>query len=244
MTRLSVNVNKIALWRNARGGNFPNLQQVVRDCERFGAEGITIHPRPDQRHIRESDVWALSRLVQTEFNVEGYPSEAFLALVDSVRPHQVTLVPDSPDALTSSQGWDTLGHAGWLKEVVARLQESGCRVSLFVEPQCQMVEGASAIGTNRVEFYTGPYAEQFPANPEAAISPYLEAARMANELGLGINAGHDLNLPNLTYWCQHVPATLEVSIGHALWVDAVYYGMENTIRMYRRSIANGLAASS
>jgi len=244
MTRLSVNVNKIALWRNARGGNFPDLQQVVQDCERFGAEGITIHPRPDQRHIRTDDVWTLSRLVQTEFNVEGFPSEAFLALMENVKPHQVTLVPDPPDALTSSQGWDTVGQSSFLHEVVARLQTSGCRVSLFVEPRSNMVEGALAAGANRVEFYTGPFAELFPANPDAAISPYKQAALTARKIGIGINAGHDLNLPNLAFWCQHIPETLEVSIGHALWVDAVYYGMENTIQMYRRSIANGLAAAS
>jgi len=239
MTRLSVNVNKIALWRNARGGNFPDLEQVVRDCERFGAQGITIHPRPDQRHIRTGDVMSLSKLVTTEYNIEGYPTEAFILLMESVKPHQVTLVPDPPDALTSSEGWDTVVQAALLRAAVSRLQQAGCRVSLFVVPNSKMVEGAASIGADRIEFYTGPYAEQFPAKPEKAISPYRAAASVAIANGLGINAGHDLNLLNLEYWCRNIPETLEVSVGHALWVDALYYGLENTIRLYLRSIAKG-----
>lgn len=233
-------MNKIALWRNARGSNFPDLEQVVCDCERFGAQGITIHPRPDQRHIRTADVLSLSTLVRTEYNIEGYPTEAFLQLMEVVKPHQVTLVPDAPDALTSSEGWDTVAQADLLRLVISRLQYAGCRVSLFVEPIAQQVEGAATVGADRIEFYTGPYAEHFSTNPKAAIAPYMQAAEVAQANGLGINAGHDLNLPNLEFWCQRIPQTLEVSIGHALWVDALYYGMENTIKLYLRAIARGV----
>ena len=237
MTKLSVNVNKVALWRNARGGNLPNLDQIVQDCERFGAEGITIHPRPDQRHVRRDDVYRLRSLVTTEYNIEGYPSEDFLLLMEEVKPHQVTLVTDPPEALTSSAGWDTIREKDFLKDVVARLQLVGCRVSLFVESDAAMVASAARCGTNRIEFYTGPYAEHFAINPEHAIAPYVKAAREAMTCNLGINAGHDLNLYKLYYWVTQIPETLEVSIGHALWVDALYYGMENTIRLYRRAIS-------
>ncbi len=238
MTRLSVNVNKIALWRNARGGNFPNLDQVVLDCERFGAQGITIHPRPDQRHIRRDDVFRLRDLVSTEYNIEGYPSEDFLSLMAVVKPDQVTLVPDPPDALTSSEGWDTVKHAFFLKDVCHRIQGYGSRVSLFVEANPAMVAGAARAGADRIELFTGPYAAGFDGDPDTAISTYRTAAQEAVGHGLGINAGHDLNLPNLAFWCREIPQTLEVSIGHALWVDALYYGVENTIRLYRRVLSS------
>jgi pyridoxine 5-phosphate synthase len=235
MTRLSVNINKIALWRNSRPGNFPDIEQVATDCERFGAQGITVHPRPDGRHIRYQDVVRLKNLVQTELNVEGYPSADFLQLIESVKPAQVTLVPDPPEALTSSAGWDTLTHKAHLRQVVQQLQSWGCRVSLFVEPDELMVVGAAETGTDRIEFYTGPYAAGFSNDPEAAISAYIDAAERAIACGLGIHAGHDLNIENLSYWCSRIPQTLEVSIGHALWADALYLGMENTIRLYLRA---------
>jgi pyridoxine 5-phosphate synthase len=238
-TRLSVNLNKVALVRNARGADFPDLLAVSDDCERFGAQGITVHPRPDERHVRRADVTALRERVRTEFNVEGYPSEDFLRLVERARPHQVTLVPDPPEAITSSEGWDTVGHAGFLADVVGRLHAAGCRVSLFLEPREDLVQAARETGTDRVEFYTGPYAEGFAADREAAIAPYLRAAAAADAIGLGYNAGHDLNRPNLAFWAERLPGTLEVSIGHALWVDAWYLGLENTIRLYRRALGHG-----
>jgi pyridoxine 5-phosphate synthase len=221
MTRLSVNINKIALLRNSRGANIPDVVQFAKDCERLGAQGITVHPRPDERHIRRSDVYALKEVVATEFNIEGYPSNDFLKMVCEVKPEQCTLVPDAPGQLTSDHGWDTLQHASFLKEVVARLNEYGIRVSLFIDPLRERLEGAQATGTQRIEFYTGPYAHHFYTNPETAIKEFAEAAKVCNELGLGINAGHDLNLDNLRYFKQHVSGLLEVSIGHALVRDCL-----------------------
>ncbi len=235
-TRLSVNVNKVALLRNSRGGNLPNLVQVAKDCEAFGAEGITVHPRPDERHIRYADVPALKEVLTTEFNIEGYPSERFLELVCTYRPHQCTLVPDDPHQLTSDHGWDTIGQRAFLQEVVARLHEHGIRVSLFIDPTPELVEGAKTVGADRVELYTGPYAHQFAQDPDAAIGPYVRAAQAAQHIGLGLNAGHDLNLDNLQFFKQHVPGLLEVSIGHALICDALYYGLHNTIQMYLRQL--------
>lgn len=232
MTRLSVNINKVALLRNARGSNLPNLLQVARDCEAFGAEGITVHPRPDQRHIRFDDIPALRSVVTTEFNIEGNPTPDFLDLVLANPPHQCTLVPDATDQLTSDHGWDTLRHAAFLREVIAALQAKNIRVSLFVDPDPRLVEGAVAAGADRVELYTGPYAHDFLENPAAAVAAYTEAARTAQKLGIGLNAGHDLNLDNLRYFREHCPGLLEVSIGHALICDALYYGLGNTIRMY------------
>ncbi len=234
-TRLSVNINKIALLRNARGGKLPDLMQVARDCEAFGAQGITVHPRPDERHIRYSDVPLLKQIVGTEFNIEGNPTERFLKLVLDNKPDQCTLVPDDPDALTSDHGWDTLAHAGFLRDVIARLHEAGIRVSLFIDPVEEMIEGAKAAGADRVELYTGPYAEAFPEDPEKAIAPYRSAAAFAKKTGIGLNAGHDLNLKNLPFFLKEIPHILEVSIGHALICDALYYGLRNTIQMYLRA---------
>ncbi len=234
MTRLSVNINKVALLRNARGGNLPDLIQVAKDCEAFGAEGITVHPRPDERHIRYSDIPLLKEVVKTEFNIEGNPTDRFMELVLANRPHQCTLVPDAPDALTSDHGWDTLAHAGFLRDTIARLHESGIRVSLFIDPVEKMIEGAKAVGADRVELYTGPYAEAFGQNPEAAITPYRRAAAFAREIGIGLNAGHDLNLHNLRFFLTTIPWIQEVSIGHALICDALYYGLRNTVQMYLR----------
>lgn len=236
-TRLSVNVNKVALLRNARGGNLPNLVQVALDCEAFGAEGITVHPRPDQRHIRFDDVPALKAVVSTEFNIEGNPTPDFLTLVLENKPHQCTLVPDTPTQLTSDAGWDTVGQASFLKDVIGTLQAAGIRVSIFVDPIPKMVEGAKAVGADRIEFYTGPYAHDFVKDPAAAMAPYAAAAVVANQVGIGINAGHDLNLDNLKYFKDHCPELLEVSIGHALISDALYYGLSNTIKMYLRQLA-------
>jgi len=236
MTRLSINLNKVALVRNARGGNLPNLVQVALDCEAFGAEGITVHPRPDQRHIRYDDLPALKAVLTTEFNVEGNPTPEFLELVRTYAPAQCTLVPDAPQQLTSDAGWNTVVHASFLREVIAALHERGIRVSVFVDPVEQMVEGALAAGADRIEFYTGPFAHEFRQDAAAAMAPYTRAAEMANKLGIGINAGHDLNLDNLHYFQQHCPGLLEVSIGHALISDALYYGLANTIRMYLRQL--------
>jgi pyridoxine 5-phosphate synthase len=237
MTRLSINVNKVATLRNSRGGNLPDLIQVAKDCEAFGGQGITVHPRPDERHIRYSDVPALKQIVTTEYNIEGYPSERFLELVLANRPDQCTLVPDSPDVLTSDTGWDTIGQASFLKEVTQRLQNAGIRVSLFVDPIEKMVEGAKAVGADRIEFYTGDFAKQFPANPQEAVRPHVNAAKVANEVGVGINAGHDLNLDNLRFYKDHIENLLEVSIGHALICDALYYGLKNTIQLYLSRLA-------
>jgi pyridoxine 5-phosphate synthase len=236
MTRLSVNVNKIATLRNSRGGNLPDLVQVAKDCEAFGAEGITVHPRPDERHIRYSDVPLLKSIVTTEYNIEGYPNRSFLDLVLANRPDQCTLVPDGPGVLTSDQGWDTIGQATFLKEVVAELQAAKIRVSLFVDAEERFVEGAREIGAERIEFYTGHYAQQFLDDPAKAVAPHTRCGALANEIGLGINAGHDLNLDNLAYYRNNVPDLLEVSIGHALISDALYFGLQNVIQMYLRKL--------
>ncbi len=237
MTRLSVNINKIALIRNARGGNMPDLVQIAKDCEAFGAQGITVHPRPDERHIRFSDIPLLKEVVTTEFNIEGNPTEAFLQAVLTHRPHQCTLVPDSPSALTSDAGWDTVQHASFLREVCDRLREAGVRSSIFINADEKMIEGAKALGADRIELYTGPFATQFPYDPEAAVAPHRNCSRLAAEIGIGLNAGHDLNLDNLRFYQQHTEALLEVSIGHALVCDALYYGLSNTIQMYLRQLS-------
>lgn len=238
MTRLSVNINKIATLRNARGGNNPNLVQVALDCERFGAQGITVHPRPDERHIRYQDVLDLKPVLTTEFNIEGNPDERFIELVRRARPAQVTLVPDAPDAITSNAGWDTLRHAGHLRNLIEVFKTDGIRVSIFVDADVRMVEGAAAVGTDRIELYTEPYAAHYAANREAAVAPFVQAAIRARELGLGLNAGHDLSVENLRYFQQQVPHLEEVSIGHALICDALYLGLENTIQLYRRQLAS------
>ena len=231
--RLSVNINKIALIRNSRGGNAPDLVQVAKDCESFGADGITIHPRPDQRHIRYSDIPALKAIVSTELNIEGNPTEEFMQQVINHKPHQCTLVPDSPSALTSDQGWDTLKESSFLKEITARLKEQGIRVSIFLNASPRMVEGAANIGADRVEFYTGPFAAQYHTDPMAAIAGHIAAAQEASHLNVGVNAGHDLNLDNLRFYASMIPNLLEVSIGHALVCDALYYGLSNVIGMYQ-----------
>lgn len=236
MTKLSVNINKIATLRNARGANNPNVVQVAMDCERFGAEGITVHPRPDQRHIRYQDVLDLSKVVQTEFNIEGYPDARFMELIRTVRPAQATLVPDPPDAITSNTGWDTLTHLSLLQDIVAELKEMGTRVSIFINPEPKYFEPAKLTGTDRVELYTEPYANGYPKDRAKAVQPYVEVAKLATELGLGLNAGHDLDLHNLAYLKQQIPQLEEVSIGHALVCDALYYGLENTIQLYRRQL--------
>lgn len=232
MTKLSVNINKIATIRNARGGNTPNVVQVAIDCERFGASGITVHPRPDERHITRKDVVDLSKVVSTEFNIEGYPDERFMQMIEAIRPTQATLVPDPPHVLTSNAGWNTKEHLAVLQDIIRRLKSWGVRTSIFVDTDIQNVEYAQKTGTDRIEFYTGPYAEAFPNNPEQAIADFVKAAEKAHELGLGINAGHDLNMDNLRYFKQHIPNLLEVSIGHALISDALYLGLENTIQRY------------
>ena len=237
MTRLSVNINKIALLRNARGGNLPDLRQTALDIEDFGGQGITVHPRPDERHIRYSDIPMLRQAIRTEFNVEGNPTETFLQLVEQHPPAQCTLVPDDPQALTSDHGWDTIRHEHFLRDTIARLQSSGIRVSIFLDPDERMVEGAKSVGADRVEFYTGPYAHQYPVDKYAAVRPHAQAAQLANELGLGVNAGHDLNLDNLAFYKQEVPGLLEVSIGHALVCDALYFGLKNTIQLYLQRLA-------
>ena len=237
MTKLSVNINKIATLRNARGHNRPDLLQAARDCERFGAQGITVHPRPDERHIRYQDVRDLKAVVTTELNVEGNPTPDFLDLVREVRPEQVTLVPDAPDAITSNAGWDTLQHQIFLIGVVQELKALGCRVSIFLDPNPEMVKAAVATGTDRIELYTEDYARLYPTDPAAALAPYRAAAVLAQQLGLGLNAGHDLDLANLAYLKQNLPGLEEVSIGHALVCDALYLGLENTIQLYRRQLA-------
>ena len=232
MTRLSVNINKIATIRNARGGNRPDVLRAALDCERFGAEGITVHPRPDERHIRYSDVLAIRPLVSTEFNIEGNPIPRLCSLVESVRPDQVTLVPDAEDAITSDAGWDTISNREFLTGMCKRFKALGIRVSVFVDPDPEMVRGAAACGADRVELYTAGYAERFPLGPEEAIAPYVKAAEAARECGLGLNAGHDLSLENLAYFVQRIPWTDEVSIGHAIICDALYMGLEKTIGAY------------
>lgn len=240
MTRLSVNINKVATLRNARGGNNPDLVKVALDCERFGAQGITVHPRPDERHIRYRDVLDLHEVVTTEFNIEGNPDDRFIELVKRVKPVQVTLVPDAPDAITSNAGWDTIRHADHLRGLIETFRAEGIRVSIFVDADERMVEGAKAVGTDRIELYTEPYAAQYPTDREAAVAPFVRAALKAQELGLGLNAGHDLSLDNLRFFAQQVPGLLEVSIGHALICDALYLGLENTIQLYRRCLTEGV----
>lgn len=239
MTRLSVNINKIATLRNSRGGDNPNLVQVARDCERFGAEGITVHPRPDERHIRYQDVYDLSKILTTEFNIEGNPKETkFVELVLANKPHQVTLVPDTLGQLTSDHGWDTLTEQDYLKQIIGVFKKEGIRVSIFVDPIEKMIEAAASTGTDRIELYTEMYAKQFAAgNKENAIAPYINAAAIAKKLGLGINAGHDLDRFNLPYLIQSIPSIDEVSIGHALISDALYLGLENTIQLYKRALS-------
>jgi pyridoxine 5-phosphate synthase len=236
MTRLSVNINKIATLRNARGGNNPDVIKTALDCERFGAQGITVHPRPDERHIRYDDVIQLKDAVTTEFNIEGYPDERYLKLIRLTSPAQATLVPDGPDAITSNAGWDTLKHATLLREIVEEIRKEGVRVSLFVDPSPKMVEGAAKAGADRIELYTEPYAQQFHSDKHNAIKSYFESAKLASELGMGVNAGHDLDLHNLKFLKQTIPFLDEVSIGHALICDALYYGLENTIQLYLKQL--------
>ncbi len=239
MTKLSVNINKIATLRNSRGGNVPNVLQAAIDCQKFGAEGITVHPRPDERHIRYNDVRAIKPIINTEFNIEGNPKvQKFVDLVLEVLPTQVTLVPDSDDQLTSDHGWDTIKHADYLKETISVFKQAGIRVSIFVDPVVEMVAAAKETGTDRIELYTEAYAKNYRTNKEAAIADYIKAAEKANKVGLGINAGHDLDRNNLKYLCENIPALMEVSIGHALIADSLYYGLENTIQLYHRCLQN------
>lgn len=236
MTRLSVNVNKIATLRNARGGNNPDVEKMAADCELFGAEGITVHPRPDERHIRYSDVRAIKDIVKTEFNIEGYPSDDFIKLVTEVKPAQVTLVPDKPGQLTSNHGWDTVADFDFLVKVVAEFKNAGIRTSLFVDPVLNIIDYAKKAGADRIELYTGPYAEAYEEDREKAIAPFVAAAAHAKEIGLGVNAGHDLSLKNLTYFHKRIPQTDEVSIGHALICDALYMGIKETIKLYKECL--------
>ena len=236
MTKLSVNINKIATIRNARGGNIPNVLQSAIDCQRFGAEGITVHPRPDERHIRYQDVHDIKPIINTEFNIEGYPSRKFLDLVIATKPDQVTLVPDAPDAITSNAGWDTIKNESLLRDIVDEMASNGIRTSIFIETDLKMIENAVKTGTDRIELYTESYADNYPKNKENAIAPFIQAAKKAVELNLGINAGHDLSLENLKYFAENIPGLLEVSIGHALISDALYFGLENTIQMYLRQL--------
>lgn len=236
MIRLSVNINKIATIRNARGGNIPNLVKAARDLQRYGAQGITVHPRPDERHIRYKDIEDLKPIITTEFNIEGNPNPAFIKLVLKHKPNQVTLVPDDPNQLTSDHGWDTIKHKGFLKEIIKKFKEAGIRTSIFVDPVLDMVEGAKETGTDRIELYTESYAAIYAENREKAIYPFIITAERAREIGLEINAGHDLNLDNLKFFAQKIPWTAEVSIGHALIADALYYGLDNTVNMYLREL--------
>ncbi|MBK5202606.1 MAG: pyridoxine 5'-phosphate synthase [Prolixibacteraceae bacterium] len=236
MTRLSVNINKIATLRNSRGGNIPDVVEAAINCQKFGAEGITIHPRPDERHIKRQDVYDLKPIITTELNIEGYPDEDFLKLVTNVKATQVTLVPDSPDQLTSDHGWDIPANKEFLREVIKRLKEEGIRTSIFVDPESKMIEEANIIGADRIELYTASYAAKYGENPEKAIAPFVTAAKTADMLGLCINAGHDLNLKNLQYFIGMIPSVKEVSIGHALIADALYLGLRNTIREYLECI--------
>ncbi|MDC0230344.1 pyridoxine 5'-phosphate synthase [Aureispira] len=238
-TRLSVNVNKIALIRNARGNNYPNLVKICKDIESYGSEGITVHPRPDERHITYADIPMLKKITKTEFNIEGNPRpQKFMDMVIKNTPHQCTLVPDSADALTSDSGWDTIKHESFLTETISELKSNGIRVSIFCDPDVKFIEGAKKVGADRVEFYTGPFAHFYHKDRAAAIKPYADAAIVANKLGVGINAGHDLNLENLRYFQENIPNLLEVSIGHALVVDSLYYGIQNTVQMYLHCLTN------
>ncbi len=232
MTKLSVNINKVATIRNARGNNLPNLIQVAKDCEKFGAQGITVHPRPDERHITYQDVHDLKEVVKTEFNIEGFPNTKFINLVLETKPDQVTLVPDPPGVLTSNAGWDTLKQKDFLKEVIKEFKNNNIRTSIFIDTEIRNIENAPETGTDRIEFYTGPYADHFTSNKEIAITPFIKAANLANNLGLEINAGHDLNLENLNFFKTNINGLLEVSIGHALICDSLYFGLENTIQKY------------
>ena len=236
MTTLSVNINKIATLRNARGENNPNVEQVALDVESFGANGITVHPRPDERHIRKSDVFRLRPLLRSELNIEGYPSKEFVDLVLKVRPTQVTLVPDAPDALTSNAGWDVAANAELLSNLVDTFKEAGIRTSIFVDPDVEVIKAAAATGADRVELYTKPYADKYPSDPAKAVEPYVQAANAARKLGLGVNAGHDLSLVNLEYFSKAIPFLNEVSIGHALICDALYLGLEETVKRYKAAL--------
>ncbi|MGB3590134.1 MAG: pyridoxine 5'-phosphate synthase [Nonlabens sp.] len=236
MAQLSVNVNKIATLRNARGGDVPNLVQVSMDIERFGAQGITIHPRPDERHIKYQDARDLKKVVRTELNIEGNPVDSFIALVDEVRPDQVTLVPDAPDAITSNSGWDTVVHKNYLTSIVAHFKKQGIRTSIFVDPQLDMVEGAANTGVDRIELYTEDYATSYKTDQVKAVQPYVEAAALAHKLGLGINAGHDLSLENIQFFNSNIPHLAEVSIGHALIAESIYLGLENVVNMYKNKL--------
>ncbi len=236
MTKLSVNINKIATLRNARGGNIPNVVNTALDCERFGAEGITVHPRPDERHIRYQDVLDLNPVLNTEFNIEGYPNKSFIDLVLKVKPAQVTLVPDPPGVLTSNAGWDTIKYESLLLEVISEFKKHNIRTSVFIGTELHLIENAPKTGADRIELYTEAYAHNYGNNKEKAIEPYVHAAKLANQLGLGINAGHDLSLENLKYFAMNIPGLLEVSIGHALISDALYFGLENTIQLYLRQL--------
>lgn len=234
MTKLSVNINKIATIRNARGGNTPNVLEAAINCQKFGADGITIHPRTDERHITKKDVYDIKPIINTEYNIEGYPSEDFIKMVLEIEPDQVTLVPDGPNVLTSCAGWDTIKFQDYLREVISIFKEAGIRTSIFVNPRLDMIQGAINCGTDRIELYTEDYALGYNKNKEKAIAPYIESAKKATELGLGINAGHDLSLENLAYFAKEIPNLDEVSIGHALISDALYLGLENAIQMYKR----------
>ena len=234
MTKLSVNINKVATIRNARGGNTPNVLEAAINCQKFGADGITIHPRTDERHITKKDVYDIKPIINTEYNIEGYPSEDFIKMVLEIEPDQVTLVPDGPNVLTSCAGWDTIKFQDYLREVISIFKEAGIRTSIFVNPRLDMIQGAINCGTDRIELYTEDYALGYNKNKEKAIAPYIESAKKATELGLGINAGHDLSLENLAYFAKEIPNLDEVSIGHALISDALYLGLENAIQMYKR----------
>ncbi len=236
MVRLSVNLNKVALLRNSRGNDYPNLLMVALDCERFGADGITLHPRPDERHAKFEDVELLKEHISTELNVEGYPNRRFIELIKKVKPAQCTLVPDEPGALTSDHGWDTIKNKSFLEETIFELKKSGARISLFIDPIEQFIEGAKLVGADNIEFYTGPFAKNFPLHPIHAVEKFSLCAHFASNLELGINAGHDLNLENLKYFKENIPNLIEVSIGHALITDSIYYGLENTIGMYKRCL--------
>lgn len=237
MSKLSININKVALLRNARGGNIPNVIQFAIDCEKYGAQGITVHPRPDERHITKKDVYALKEVVTTEFNIEGYPSEDFMKMVLEVKPTQCTLVPDLPNQLTSDHGWNCIKHKDLLFKVISKLKEKDIRVSLFIDPIQEQLEAAKTTGTNRIEFYTGPYAHDYSNKKTEAIAAFSTAAKICNDLGLGINAGHDLNLSNLKFFKENIANLLEVSIGQAFVADCLYFGLENTIQLYRKQLA-------
>ena len=236
MTKLSVNINKVATLRNARGGNIPDVQKAAVDIQQFGAEGITVHPRPDERHIRYDDVIKLKPLISTEFNIEGYPSKDWMDLVLKVKPNQATLVPDPPGVLTSNAGWNTIEHESFLKDIISELKKNNIRTSIFIETNPTHIENAKKVGTDRIELYTESYAKKFPKNKEEAIKPFVESAKVADKLGIGLNAGHDLNLANLNYFYKNIPGLLEVSIGHALISDALYFGLENTVQLYLRQL--------